>query len=190
LLMAWIAGMDIETFVAQSLGCWRSQRSSHNLAFQHSEEVHSKIDIAPMDLTDGSVAELCKAHGFEPCHAISPFHMSWQGESDWDDNEVSEGSCLLVPIAEPGGDKRRGKLLRSQGYAEVMPAVGDYRFTAEGEFVLITPYDHASAEERIWFGTPNLRFRVSMIRTSDGQGVVTASFASEIRAPGSVPAIV
>jgi phycoerythrin-associated linker protein len=177
--------MDIETFVLRSLGRWRSQRSSHNLAFQHSEEVHSTIDIVPVNVSDGSVAELCQAHGFEPSAAISPFHMAWKGESDWDDNEVSEGSCLLVPIAEPGGDKSRGKLLRSQGYAETMPAVGDYRFTAEGEFVLVTPYDRASAEERIWFGTPNLRFRVSMIRTSDGQGVVTASFASEIRAPAA-----
>ena len=173
--------MDIETFVTRSIGRWKSQRSSHNLAFQHSEEVHSKIDIVPVEVTDASVAELCEAQGFELKAALSPFHMSWRGESDWDDNEISEGSCLLVPIADPGGDPNRGKLLRSQGYAETMPAVGDYRFTAEGEFVLITPYDRASAEERIWFGTPNLRFRVSMIRTSDGKGVVTASFSSEIR---------
>ena len=174
--------MDIETFVERSLGRWRSQRSSHNLAFQHSEEVLSTVDIVPVAASDASVAELCKAQGFEPGAAVAPFHMAWQGESDWDDDEKTKGSCLLVPIADPDGVATQGKLLRSKGYAEEMPAVGEYRFTEEGVFVLITPYDRASAEERIWFGTPNLRFRVSMIRTSDGQGVLTASFASEIRA--------
>ncbi len=173
--------MNIETFVDRSLGRWRSQRSSHNLAFQHSEEVLSKVDIVSVAASDESVIELCKAQGFDPEAAVSPFHMAWEGESDWDDDEKTEGSCLLVPIADPNGVANQGKLLRSKGYAEEMPAVGEYRFTEEGVFVLITPYDRASAEERIWFGTPNLRFRVSMIRTSDGAGVLTASFASEIR---------
>jgi phycoerythrin-associated linker protein len=48
-------------------------------------------------------------------------------------------------------------------------------------FVLVTPYDRASAEERIWFINPNLRFRVSTINTSEGTGVLTASFSSEVR---------
>ena len=107
--------------------------------------------------------------------------MAWEGESDWDDDVKTEGSCLLVPIPDLD-DPTKGQLLRSAGYAETVPAVGEYRFTEEGMFVLETPYDRASAEERIWFGTPNLRFRVSQIRTSDGKGVLTASFASEIRA--------
>ncbi len=180
--------MDIETFVERSLGRWRSQRSSHNLAFQHSEEVLSTVDIVPVAASDESVIELCNAQGFESAAAVAPFHMAWQGESDWDDDEKTEGSCLLVPIADPEGAPNCGKLLRSTGYAEEMPAVGEYRFTEEGVFVLITPYNRASAEERIWFGTPNLRFRVSMIRTSDGQGVLTASFASEIRAKAETSA--
>jgi phycoerythrin-associated linker protein len=87
---------------------------------------------------------------------------------------------VLVPIPD-AVQPNRGKLLRSQGYAEEMAAVGDYFFTEEGVFVLETFYDRAAAEERIWFVNPNLRFRVSMIKTSGGSGVVTASFASEIR---------
>ncbi len=175
--------MNIQTFVAQSIGSWRSQRSSHNLAFQHSEEVHSTIDITAVPATDSSVAELCVTHGFELDAVASPFHMAWEGESDWDDDQKMEGSCLLVPIPDPT-DPLKGKLLRSTGYAETVPAVGEYRFTEEGMFVLETSYDRAAAEERIWFGTPHLRFRVSQIRTSDGQGILTASFASEIRSKG------
>lgn len=172
--------MTIETFVAQSIGAWRSQRSGHNLAFQHFEEVLSTIDITAVDTGDAAVAELCRTHGFDVDQAIAPFHMAWSGESDWDEDEVVSGSCLLVPVST---SPTTGKLLRSQGYAETIPAVGEYHFTEEGMFVLVTSYDRAAAEERIWFGTDNLRFRVSLIRTSDGTGVVTASFASEIRQP-------
>jgi phycoerythrin-associated linker protein len=170
--------MNIEQFVQQSIGRWKSQRSGHNLAFQHFEEVRSTIDITALDPSDAAVIELCQTHGIDPTQAACPFHMSWEGESDWDDNSTIEGSCILVPV--PDGDDR-GRLLRSQGYAETMPAIGLYHFTPDEHFVLATPYDRASAEERIWFATGDLRFRVSLIKTSLGTGVVTASFASEIR---------
>jgi phycoerythrin-associated linker protein len=172
--------MDITEFVRLSLGKWRSQRSGHNLAFQHFEEVRSQIEISPLTPDDPEVLQLCKGAEIAPEQIASPFRMSWQGESDWDEGETLAGTCVLVPI--PDRDRpQNGRLLRSQGYAETMEAIGHYHFTEEGMFVLTTPYDRAAAEERIWFGTPNLRFRVSLIKTSDGTGVVTASFASEIR---------
>jgi phycoerythrin-associated linker protein len=107
--------------------------------------------------------------------------MKWVGQSDWDEDkpEVS-GSAILVPVPDPVRPNR-GKLLRDQGYAETIAAAGDYHFLEDGTFVLITAYDRAAAEERIWFANPNLRFRVSLIKTSAGSGVVTASFASEIK---------
>jgi phycoerythrin-associated linker protein len=173
--------MDISQFVEQSIGQWRSQRSAHHLAFQHFEAVMSTIDITAVAEDDPSVIELCKLHGVDPSLAVSAFHMQWEGESDWDeDSPPVKGETVLVPIPD-AVQPNRGKLLRSQGYAEEMAAVGDYFFTEEGVFVLETFYDRAAAEERIWFVNPNLRFRVSMIKTSGGSGVVTASFASEIR---------
>ena len=173
--------MNIDEFVENSLGRWRSQRSGHNLAFQHFEEVLSLIDITPVAIDDTAVSELCKLSNIEPEKATSPFKMEWEGQSDWDEDETSKGSCILVPV--PDGDAANtGQLLRSQGYAETIAAIGRYRITEENMFVLETTYDRASAEERIWFGTQNLRFRVSLIKTSDGRGILTASFASEIRA--------
>ena len=71
--------------------------------------------------------------------------------------------------------------MRDQGYAETIPAVGEYNITQDDAFVLITPYEQASAEEKIWFVNPNFRLRVSLIKTSRGTGVLTASFSSEIR---------
>ncbi|MEM8637224.1 MAG: phycobiliprotein lyase [Cyanobacteria bacterium P01_G01_bin.54] len=174
--------MDIDTFVNQSIGTWRSQRSGHNLAFQHFEEVRSTIEISAVESDSPGVLTLCQSSDIDPMLITSPFRMQWEGESDWDnDKEESNlsGDCILVPVPDPG-NTNSGQLLRSQGYAETIPAIGRYHFN-EDIFTLITEYDRAAAEERIWFGTENVRFRVSLIRTADGTGVVTASFASEIR---------
>ena len=172
--------MNITEFVEHSIGRWRSQRSAHHLIFRHFEAVESVIDIVPLSLDNGEVINLCQAYKIDPSQAVSPFSMSWEGQSDWDENAEMKGSCILVPVPDPA-IPNRGKLLRDQGYAETIAAAGDYHLTEDGTFVLLTSYDRAAAEEKIWFANPNLRFRVSAIKTSGGSGVVTASFSSEIR---------
>jgi phycoerythrin-associated linker protein len=173
--------MDIQTFVQQSVGQWRSQRSAHHLAFGHFEAIESVIEIAPLAGDDPSVVALCKANGVAPEQVVSPFRVSWQGHSDWDEGEKSlEGSSILVPVPDPS-QTNCGQLLRDQGYAETMAAAGQYRITEDEMFVLTTDYDRAAAEEKIWFVNPNVRCRVSFIKTSAGTGVVTASFSSEIK---------
>ena len=172
--------MDITQFVELSLGRWRSQRSVHHLGFGHFEQVTSRIDIVPINNSDPAVVSLCESYKIDPVMISSPFQMSWEGESDWDDDETFEGNTILVPIPN-ANDPQSGKLLRDQGYAETIPAVGEYNITQDGAFVLTTPYEQASAEEKIWFVNPNFRLRVSLIKTSRGTGVLTASFSSEIR---------
>lgn len=173
--------MDIQTFVQQSVGQWRSQRSAHHLAFGHFEAIESAIEIISLAVDDPSVVALCKANGVTSEQVISPFQVSWKGHSDWDEGEKSlEGSSILVPVPDPS-QTNCGQLLRDQGYAETMAAVGQYRITEDEMFVLTTDYDRAAAEEKIWFVNPNVRCRVSFIKTSAGTGVVTASFSSEIK---------
>jgi len=172
--------MDITEFVANSIGHWRSQRSAHHLAFGHFEAVQSEIDIVSLSVDDPVVIDLCKTYNVDLRSVVSPFRMSWEGQSDWEDSEVVKGTCVLVPVPDPD-QPNCGKLLRDQGYAEEIAAVGDYTLTADGTFVLVTAYDRAAAEEKIWFVNSNVRCRVSLIKTSAGTGVVTASFASEIR---------
>jgi phycoerythrin-associated linker protein len=172
--------MDIREFVERSIGCWRSQRSAHHLAFSHFEAIQSVIDIVSLTPDDPDVLELCHTYSVEPQSVVCPFRMTWEGQSDWDESEVLKGTCILVPVPD-GEYSQKGKLLRDQGYAETMAAVGRYTLTEDGTFVLVTEYDRAAAEERIWFVNPNVRCRVSLIKTSAGTGVVTASFSSEIR---------
>ncbi|GFE70745.1 phycobiliprotein lyase [Chroococcus sp. FPU101] len=172
--------MDITKFVEMSLGHWRSQRSAHHLAFRHFEEITSEIDIKPLEKNDLEVLQLCQSYQIAPEMITHPFAMSWEGESDWDEQEVLKGSTILIPVPDLDNPSK-GRLLRDQGYAETIPSVGHYYFTEDGTFVLTTEYDRATAEEKIWFASPNIRFRVSLIKTSSGSGVVTASFSSEIR---------
>ncbi|MEO0969552.1 MAG: phycobiliprotein lyase [Cyanobacteria bacterium J06639_18] len=172
--------MDITKFVQLSLGRWRSQRSAHHLAFAHFEQVISTIDIVPLASDDPEVVALCKSNEIAPELATVPFRMTWEGESDWEEEEISQGTTILVPIPDPN-EPQKGKLLRDRGYAETIPSVGNYQINEEGVFSLLTPYDRAMAEEKIWFCGDNVRFRVSLIKTSAGSGVVTASFSSEIR---------
>ncbi|MDJ0705144.1 MAG: phycobiliprotein lyase [Leptolyngbyaceae cyanobacterium MO_188.B28] len=172
--------LDITEFVAKSIGRWRSQRSAHHLTFGHFEAVESEIEIVSLSTDDPAVIDLCKSHNIDPGLVVSPFRVSWDGQSDWNEDEVLKGSNVLAPVPDPD-QARRGKLLRDQGYAETMAAAGDYTITEDGTFVLVTGYDRAAAEEKIWFVNPNVRCRVSLIKTSAVSGVVTASFSSEIR---------
>ncbi|MDZ8185007.1 MAG: phycobiliprotein lyase [Nostoc sp. ChiSLP02] len=175
--------MKINEFFELSIGRWRSQRSGHHLAFAHFEEVLSTIDIESLSIDDAAVLAICKLYDTDPSTISHPFRMTWEGESDWDDKPIS-GSTVLVPIPDLENPSI-GKLLREQGYAETIPAVGEYHISNDGIFTLVTKYELAAAEERIWFANPNLRFRVSTIKTSDGKGVTTASFSSEIRSLSS-----
>ena len=172
--------MDIETFVSRSLGKWRSQRSAHHLAFAHFEEIRSEIEIESLSKSDPAVLALCEQQSVDVGAIATPFKMSWVGETDWNEEDVLKGQTILVPVPS-ATQANTGKLLRDQGYAETIPAAGDYQIQSNGTFVLTTAYDRAAAEEKIWFANDNLRFRVSLIKTSDGKGVTTASLSSEVR---------
>ncbi|MEL6354089.1 MAG: phycobiliprotein lyase [Cyanobacteria bacterium J06627_28] len=180
--------MDIDTFVAKSLGRWKSQRSAHHLAFVHFEEIRSMIDIESLAKDDPAVLALCESQGVDLGAIATPFRMQWEGETDWDEDDVLKGQTILVPVPDKTSPNT-GKLLRDQGYAETIPAAGHYTITPDGTFILKTGYDRAAAEEKIWFASDSLRFRVALIKTSDGKGVTTASLSSEVRigAPESPP---
>lgn len=172
------SGMTVEEFFQKSLGKWKSQRSSHNLVWSQFETITSEIFIDEKSTEDEAVKELCQANSVPVENVLMSIEMKWEGESDWDDDQTLAGSSLMAVVKDT---PKSGRLLRSAGYAETIPAVGTWVMMDDGAFVLKTFYDAAAAEERIWFATPDLRLRVSNIRTSSGRGIVTSSFSSEIR---------
>lgn len=174
--------MSIEQFIAQSEGDWRSMRSGHSLAFQQFEDVLSEISIRKLEADHPDVQDVIEKSKIKSSSKIiSPFRMQWNAESDWqpdDPSEVSSGSCIIIPFAV---NHVSGKLIRSVGYAEQEPAESIYNFLDDGTFVLTTSYGQSIAEERIWFISENVRCRSSILKTSEGSGILQASFASEVR---------
>jgi hypothetical protein len=99
---------------------------------------------------------------------------------EWDE-EKHTGSTVLVTVPDP--DKpNEGKLLREMGYAEKTPVAGRYIMGSDQALTLITEYETMSSEERLWFASPNLRMRVSILKRFGGFSM--ASFTSEIRIGG------
>lgn len=135
--------MDIDTFVARSLGRWKSQRSAHHLAFAHFEEIRSVIDIEKLEKNDPAVLALCESQGVDGAAIATPFKTSWEGETDWNEDDVLKGQTILVPVPDLIGENS-GQLLRDQGYAETIPAAGHYVINPDGTFVLTTGYDRAA----------------------------------------------
>ena len=174
--------MNIEQFVAQSEGKWRSMRSGHSLAFQQFEDVLSEIQITTIQTDQPNIQQLLDASTLDSSSkVVAPFEMSWAAESDWepdDPSEVSSGNCILLPVPT---SETEGHLVRSVGYAEAAPAESTYRFLSDGTFLLTTQYEQSIAEERIWFVSEHVRCRSSVLRTSAGSGVLQTSFASEVR---------
>jgi phycoerythrin-associated linker protein len=173
--------MDIDQFVAKSIGLWRSMRSGHSLAFQQFEDVLSTISISAAQENDPEIINFLLTNKKADSSKISsPFKMTWEAESDWNTEEesVSSGSCILIPLPVSSS---AGLLFRSVGYAEEESAISEYLFLGDGTFILNTKYGQSIAEERIWFASDNLRCRSSVIRTSSGAGILQTSFASEVR---------
>lgn len=173
--------MDISTFVELSHGEWRSMRSGHSLAFQYFEEVLSEVKIQCLDKDDKAVSKL--ANSVKPLEGelTAPFSMEWEAESDWEPDDptaVSAGHCILIPFQI---DHSHGQIIRSVGYAEAEQAITDYSFSSDGTLVLRTVYGQSIAEERIWFASDNVRCRSSVLKTSEGSGILQTSFASEVR---------
>lgn len=171
--------MDIKEFFEQSAGKWFSQRTSHHLAFKQSESGKSNITITMMAADDPEVIKLCEQYSIDPKQALCGARVVWDGTMEWDeDKEKHKGSTVLVPV--PDADKpNQGKLLREMGYAEKAPVAGSYVMGDDGALTLITDYETMYSEERLWFASPNLRLRTSILKRFGGFSM--ASLSSEIR---------
>ncbi|NJN48899.1 MAG: phycobiliprotein lyase [Alkalinema sp. RL_2_19] len=177
--------MNAMEFFQKSSGIWRSQRTTHHLAFKRAEMGGSEIRVQALDKTDPQIVALCQLHEIDPALTIGGAHVTWEGTMAWDrnDGEVHEGKTAfaLVPDDATG---RTGRLLRELGYAEIVPVVGRYEMDEEDGLVLLTEYETMSSRERFWFANDNTRVRTSTVKRFGGFS--SATFCSETRVEGSV----
>jgi hypothetical protein len=161
--------MDAMEFFQLSAGKWRSQRTTHHLAFRRAETGESEIQVASLAADHPQVIEICKLHEVDPSLAAGGALVTWHGTMAWDknDEENHEGSTVMVIVPEPD-NPRQGKLLRERGYAEIVPVAGGYLIDDEDALVLITEYETMSSEERFSFVSPDLRMRTSTVKRFGG----------------------
>jgi hypothetical protein len=181
--------MNAMEFFQKSSGNWKSQRTTHHLAFRRSETGESNIQVTDLPATDPRVIEICQMHDYDPAKSIGGAYVTWEGSMGWDkEDEDHTGSTIfaLVPTDEVG---REGVLLRERGYAEIVPVIGQYSMDADDSLVLITEYDSMSVIERFSFPNSDLRIRTSTVKRFGGFS--TATFCTEFRVSenGATPSI-
>ena len=173
-------------FFQKSAGNWRSQRTTHHLAFRRAEIGTSEILVEAHAAEHPKVVEICQLHEVDPSRAIGGAFVRWESSMAWDkEDENHEGTTVfaLIPDAD---NHQQGMLLRERGYAEIVPIAGRYHLDEEEALVLVTDYETMTTIERFWFASPNLRLRTSTVQRFGGFN--TATFCTEMRVEQPVPA--
>ena len=173
--------ITINQFIDNSIGEWKSIRSSHTLAFQEFENSTSKIYIKHVKSENKKVLKIFKQYKLslnsEPkAIAIS---IKWQTISDWGEDNISKGDeTILVFLPK---DENSGIVLRNKGYTESVISSSNYFIDEQNNLNIKTTYKSTVSEERICFLSAHIRSRFSTIRNNENNSVLQTSHTSEIR---------
>ena len=167
--------MDIHQFLELFVGRWRSQRSDHQFSKGNGSDTRAVIEITALSLDDPELVAICQKHDVHPHNAIHPIKMSWEEESL--SSNKPKGSALIIAVPNDLNSPQKGVILTKQGK-------GVYELGVDEALTIQTITAQNVIEERIWYGNPNLRFRVATLLQGDGvsdRNVQSSKFYSEIR---------
>jgi phycoerythrin-associated linker protein len=178
--------MKIEEFIEACAGNWFSLRTSYSLNQTQSvaEGSASSVDNSKSDLSVESLSSqsqeaiaLCQEYQIAPSEVIGGNKISWDNSIDWG-KPKQKGSAALVFVANRD-NPQTGKLLRQTGTVPKVSSSGRYILGDDEALTLIIEDKKLYLEERLWFASPNLRLRTSLVKTA--KGFSTTAFYSEIR---------
>ena len=152
----------INQFIENSIGEWKSLRSTHTLAFQEFENSISKIFIQKIKSKNKKVFEILDKHNFSLNHETIPISIRWRAISDWTEDKINEEDESIL-IFSPK-DENSGIVLRNKGYTESVISSSNYFFDEQNNLHLKTFYKSTVSEERICFLSTHIRSRFSSIR--------------------------
>ena len=171
--------ITINQFIKNSLGEWKSIRSTHSLAFQEVENSTSKIVIKELEIKNKNVVKLLEKYNLGSAPSVIAISISWEAISDWEmDQKIEEDKTLLLFLPK---DKNKGIVLRNKGYAESIISSSEYLIDENDNLNIKTVYSSTISEERISFLSTHIRSRYSVIRNHDNNTVIQTSHTSEIR---------
>ena len=169
----------INQFIDESIGEWKSIRSTHTLAFQEFENSTSKIYIKHINLKNKKVIEIFKNHKLSLNLESIAISIKWQAISDWEENDISEeDETILIFLPK---DNNSGIVLRNKGYTESFISSSNYFVDEKNNLHIKTVYNSTVSEERISFLSTHVRSRFSTIRNLENNSVIQTSHTSEIR---------
>ena len=141
--------ITINKFIDNSIGQWKSIRSTHTLAFQEFENSTSKIYIRHINSKNKKVIEIFKNYKLSLTLASIAISIKWQAISDWEEDDISEGDeTILIFLPK---DKNSGIVLRNKGYTESFISSSNYFIEEQNNLHIKTIYKSTVSEETICF---------------------------------------
>ena len=169
----------INQFIDNSIGEWKSIRSTHTLAFQEFENSTSKIYIKHINSKNKKVIEIFKNYKLSLNLDSIAISIKWRAISDWEDEAMNEGDeTILIFLPK---DENSGIVLRNKGYTESFISSSNYFVDEQNNLHIKTIYKSKVSEEKISFLSNHVRSRFSTIRNLGNNSVIQTSHTSEIR---------
>jgi hypothetical protein len=169
--------MDINKFLEQTAGNWFSQRTTYKIDKNQVENSKADLRIKILPPAHHQITQLCQQHHLNSKLSLGAIASSWDNSPDWS-KPKQQGSTMLVLIANKH-DSQTGTIFRLIDNSDKQVILGRYVLGNDGALTLILEQENHCVEERIWFASPNLRLRTSIIK--NGDEFTTTSFYSEIR---------
>jgi hypothetical protein len=169
--------MKIGEFLDLCAGKWFSQRSSYHLDTIKVDNCKSELTIEKLPQEHPEVITLCQHYQVNPGETLGGTKSLWDNSVDWGKpKQIGFAMIVLVPDRD---NPQIGKLLRAAGTLSKTPLAGRYILGNDEALTLIVEEENTYLEERLWFASPNLRLRTSLVKNS--QGFSKTAFYSEIR---------
>lgn len=165
--------MDIQAFIQQSCGRWFTQRTCHQIGNLSSDAQSAQLCMEKLSLEDKAVLDLCEAANTEPTLVQCAAKISWQGQG-FQVQPQETGELLLVAISNA---PNQGEMLQQVGSAPFMRL--NFHIDGDQRLILTGTQDQLHLEERVWFASPNLRLRISLLKQANQ--LYQATWYSEVR---------
>ena len=166
--MSFLPPMTMMDFFRQSEGVWFTQRTVHHFDEVPDESGESKLYVQLVAPQDPQIQEVCAPQGIDPAIAAGGASFMWTPHEAGQAPNPNNAAVLVdVPDDATG---RSGKLLRNQGYVELIPVVSRYWFGQDGILTIDTDYENNQGQERCWFITPPFS-RPRQYRAHDERGL-------------------
>ncbi|MCS6812724.1 MAG: phycobiliprotein lyase [Cyanobacteria bacterium] len=175
--------MTIVEFFELSVGKWLSQRSSHRTDSQQTQGGKSELQFEMLSSDHPDIAALCAQHDIDPTLVGCSAKIAWTGTTDHSTKKIT-GVTMIVSVPD-AAKASEGMVICQPTLPSSAPVVGRYAIGRDDVLTFTRETKTTFTEERLWFASPNLRLRTSLV--SQGNGLMTTSFYSEIRFGGAKP---